>query len=82
MKILFTALSQVKDLDALIKTHGYKNSLTFRNAFLSTIIKAPNFTAIPLIQARRVSVHKVFFPALKVRRKALASLAALKTQSK
>ena len=81
-KILSTALSQVKDLDALIKTHGYKSSLTFRNALLSTIVKAPNFTAIPLIQARRVSVHKVFFPALKVRRKALASIAALKTQSK
>ena len=57
-KFLVSALEEAKKIDKSMQINGYKNDLTVRSTIISTIVRSPNYIALPSLQLLRNTLRK------------------------
>ncbi|WP_201529335.1 glycosyltransferase family 2 protein [Psychrobacter frigidicola] len=57
-EFLVPALKEAKETEKSMQVNGYKYDLTVRNTIISTIVRAPNYIALPSLQLLRNALRK------------------------
>ena len=74
-EFLRSALSQVKEVEALMQKNGYKSAVNYQSVVVTTLAQAPSYIALPTLQLLRHGLHKMILPIVRFSRSRLKTTA-------
>lgn len=74
-EFLKSALSQVKEVEALMQKNGYKGAVNYQSVMVARFAQAPSYIALPTLQLFRHGLHKVILPIVRFSRSRLKNTA-------